>query len=131
MKHIAIAAAFALGSSVAMAQSAGMSGSGGAGVGNAGAVGDPDVGAYWDKTSKDGYMTRDQATGYRSKDGKTMDMAKADKDGDGRVSRSEWTNYHGANAVGGGARRQGGDGASSGSGAPAGATGSSSTGTTR
>ncbi len=108
MRNIAIAAAMALGSTLAMAQSAGAGGgAAGAGVGN---QSDPHVGEYWDKNAKDGHMTRDQAMGYRTKDGKAymhksgkpMEYAAVDADSDGRVSKVEWMNYFGGEARGAG-----------------------------
>lgn len=92
MKSIAIAAALALGTSIAMAQSGGASGGGvgSAGVGN---VGDVDASKYWSDHSKDGYMTGERAMAYKSKDGKAADMKAMDKDNDGQVSRTEWIEY--------------------------------------
>ncbi|MGH8718904.1 MAG: hypothetical protein ACREV0_08195 [Burkholderiales bacterium] len=61
-------------------------------------VGDSNTGAFWTENARGGYMTKEQAMGYRGKDGKPMDFKKLDADGDGRVSQAEWTNYHGGSA---------------------------------
>lgn len=108
MKKIAILAVLAIGSSVAVAQSSGAGGAAaGAGVGN---QSDPHASEYWGKTAKDGYMTPDQAMGYRAKDGKAykdksgrdMDLKAVDADSDGRISNVEWMNYFGGEARGSG-----------------------------
>lgn len=59
-------------------------------------VGDDTAGAFWTEHARGGYMTKEQATGYKSTDGKSMDWTKLDANGDGRVSQEEWNNYHGA-----------------------------------
>jgi hypothetical protein len=58
--------------------------------------GDTKAGAFWTENARGGYMTKEQAMGYKGADGKPVDFKKLDKDGDGRVSQAEWTNYHGA-----------------------------------
>ncbi|MGH8726609.1 MAG: EF-hand domain-containing protein [Burkholderiales bacterium] len=59
-------------------------------------AGDSNAGAFWTENARGGHMTKEQAMGYKSADGKPVDFKKLDADGDGKVSQSEWTNYHAA-----------------------------------
>ena len=59
-------------------------------------VGDDTAGAFWTEHARGGFMTKEQAMGYKTADGQPMDWAKLDADGDGKVSQEEWTGYHGA-----------------------------------
>lgn len=63
------------------------------------------AGDYWKQHAKDGYMTKDKAMGYKSKDAKSMDYMKMDMDNDGRVSQSEWSSYHSQQGMDGGASK--------------------------
>lgn len=58
---------------------------------------------HWKQHSKGGYMTKDQAMGYKMEGGKKMDWTKVDTDNDGKVSQSEWSKYHGGDSSMGGA----------------------------
>lgn len=93
MKTTAIMLAALLGSAAAVAQS-------GAGAG-AGPGDHPGATQHWEKNAKDGYMTREQAMAYKPSNGKPMNFSEADRDGDGRVSQSEWMNYHGMGSASG------------------------------
>ncbi|MGH8726607.1 MAG: hypothetical protein ACREV9_00280 [Burkholderiales bacterium] len=59
-------------------------------------AGDANAGAFWTENARGGYMTKEQAMGYKSKDGKPIDWTKLDADADGRISQTEWNAYHGA-----------------------------------
>jgi len=119
MKRIAIATALALVSSVALAQTTTGTGQGTTTSQQRQAT--PSVANsqlsknaqdYWKQNSRDGYMSREMTMGYRGADGqpytgpdgKGMDFADIDTDGDGRCSAQEWTAYHsqssGAGATG-------------------------------
>ena len=102
MKRTAIAAAFALGSTLAFAQYTGTQTPRGQGQGQqdvpssqpsarSGAAND-----YWERHAQEGYMTREDAMGYRWHDGRAADFDAIDTDGDGRVSQGEWLAYSGA-----------------------------------
>lgn len=95
MKQIAIAIAFAFTSGVAIAADTQQRRdvSDGSPKGNTAAT------EYWTKHSKDGYMTRDQAMGYKAADKKAMDWKRLNTDADDRVSEAEWTAYHSQGAT--------------------------------
>lgn len=61
-------------------------------------AGDSNAGAFWTENARGGYMTKEQAMGYKGADGKPMNFKKLDADSDGKVSQAEWTNYHGGSA---------------------------------
>lgn len=50
--------------------------------------------AFWDKYSKEGIMSKEDALKYKGPDGKSVDVSKADANGDGKLSAAEWTKYH-------------------------------------
>jgi hypothetical protein len=50
--------------------------------------------AFWDKHSKEGIMSKEDALKYKGADGKSVDVSKADANGDGKLSAAEWTKYH-------------------------------------
>lgn len=115
MKQIAIAAALALGTSMAFATDPAQkkSATDGAPKGNAATD-------YWKQHGKEGYMTKEQALGYKSADGKPMDWKRLDADADGRVSQTEWTGYHTSGArASDGSKDHGADDRSGGAAGPA------------
>lgn len=59
-------------------------------------AGDDNAAAFWTEHARGGYMTKEQAMRYKSKEGAAMDWTKLDSDGDGRISQTEWSTYHGA-----------------------------------
>lgn len=96
MKHIAVAVAFAFASGMAVAADSTQQRrdvSDGSPKGNTAAT------EYWTEHSKDGYMTRDQAMGYKAADKKAMDWKRLNTDADDRVSEAEWTAYHSQGAT--------------------------------
>lgn len=133
MKKIAVAIALALGSTLAVAEGdkAKPSAAGDApvttsptpqqGQPSGSSVGDDNAGAFWTENAREGHMTRDQAMKYKSADDQEMDFTKLDADNDGRVSQSEWTNYHEAFAQkdGGPQEAEAGRSGAAGPGAPA------------
>lgn len=91
MKKLALAIAFACGTTVAFAQA-----TTGTDTGTPSAKGAGDAYSakdFWKKHSNGGYMSKEDAARFKGADGKSVDMQKLDMDGDGRVSEKEWTTY--------------------------------------
>jgi hypothetical protein len=57
-------------------------------------AGNDTAGAFWTEHSRGGYMTKEQAMGYKDPTNKPMDWARLDSDRDSRVSQQEWNVYH-------------------------------------
>jgi hypothetical protein len=76
----------------------------GRGIGSGGATPpsaqiDPLANQFWTQNSREGFLTRDEALGFRGADNNALDWDRLDTDLDGRVSQSEWSTYHSPRAT--------------------------------
>jgi len=60
---------------------------------------DPLANQFWTQNSREGFLTRDEALGFRGADNNALDWDRLDTDLDGRVSQSEWSTYHSPRAT--------------------------------
>lgn len=60
---------------------------------------DPLASQFWTQNAREGFLTRDQALGFRGVDNSALDWNRLDADLDGRVSQSEWSTYHSPRAT--------------------------------
>ncbi|MGH8726608.1 MAG: hypothetical protein ACREV9_00285 [Burkholderiales bacterium] len=60
---------------------------------------DPLASDFWMQNSREGFLTREQALGFRGTNRNAVDWNRLDTDLDGRVSQSEWSTYHSPGSI--------------------------------